>query len=139
MSRKNRDLEARLVEWASEYRGGRYENIGYASQNILQTLIDHKGFVPSSRGFVPVATRTAADEVEEAVHALDKQQAGYLPAMVIRCEYMCSHLPIETRLARLRALGQNPGRVRYYQLLRLARIHVAAWLHLPFCDEAEAA
>lgn len=139
MSRKNRDLEARLVEWADEYRGGRYENIGYASQNILQTLIDHKGFVPSSRGFVPVATRSAADEVEEAVHALGKQAAGHVPAMVIRCEYMCSHLPVEKRLARLRALGQNPGRVRYYQLLRLARIHVAAWLHLTFCDEAEAA
>lgn len=140
MSRRNRDLETRLNEWAQEYRSGRYENIGYATQNILQTLVDHKGFVPSARGFVPVVTRTAADEVEEAVHALDKQPEGYVPAMVLRCEYMCAQLPIEQRLGRMRRAGQALQRVRYYQLLRIGRIHVAAWLHLPFCDdEVEAA
>ena len=133
--RRSRDLEARLVEWAKEYRGGRYEHIGYASKNLLQTLIDHKGFMPDARGYIPVATRTASDEVEEAVHALDKQEQGWVPAMVLRCEYMCAHLPIEQRLIRLSRLGQSLQRVRYYQLLRIARIHVAAWLHLPFDAE----
>jgi hypothetical protein len=35
-------------------------------------------------------------------------------------------------------VGENLGRVRYYQHLRLARVHVAGWLRLPFDEKTEA-
>lgn len=81
---------------------------------------------------------TAADEVQKAVEALAAQPQGWIPACVIRCEYLTPGQPIESKLGRLRRVGENLGRVRYYQHLRLARVHVAGWLRLPFDDKAEA-
>ena len=46
-----KQLEARLIQWAEEYGGGRYEHIGYSSRNMLQSLIEHQGLCR-----VPVAT-----------------------------------------------------------------------------------
>jgi len=34
-------LDERLKNWADEYGGGKYENIGYQSKNMLQTLMEH--------------------------------------------------------------------------------------------------
>lgn len=54
-----KQLEARLVHWAEEYGGSRYEDIGFASRNILQSLIEHQGFMPSwcSRAPTPMRAR----------------------------------------------------------------------------------
>ena len=39
------------------------------STNLIQTLIDHNGFVPSSGGFRKIPLGTIADEVEAAIAA----------------------------------------------------------------------
>ncbi len=122
-----KQLDARLQNWAEEYGGGRYENIGYASQNILQTLIEHKGFVPSSRGFVPVPIQSAADEVESAVRMMES--IGYFrPGRVLRCEYFVQRAPIEVRLSNLRRIGISISRAVYYDYLAIGRAFVAGQL-----------
>ena len=98
------DLEARLVAWADEYGGGRYENIGWSSRNLLETLGVHGGFVPDSGGFRRAPIRTAADDVDEAIKAM---QAGpmFRSAFVIRCEYFRPELAMDDRRRMLRGIG----------------------------------
>lgn len=132
--RKNRDLENRLLEWGKEYGGGKYEDIG-AVKSWLGSMVKWGGRAPTGLGYVPIGT--AADDVQEAIEALSRQDGGELPSCVIRCEYLTPGQPMEMKLQRLRRMGENPGRVRYYQHLRIARIHVAAWLHIPYCDLEE--
>ena len=97
------------------------------------------GRAPQGLGQVPL--NTAADEVEQAVEALEAQKSGYLPSIVLRAEYLTPGQPIELKLQRLRQnRGENIARVRYYQHLRIGRVYVAAWLKLPFeADEEKAA
>lgn len=137
--RRNQDLESRLIAWAHEYGGGRYENIGYPKENVLQRVIDHKGFMPDSGGFKKPPMRTQADDVQEAVSALERQEKGWGPSLALRCEYFNARQPIEEKLRAMSRLGVSASRVRYYQLLRLGKVHVAAWLHLPFSDERDEA
>lgn len=136
MTRRNRDLENRLEEWGREYGGGKYEDIG-ALKSWLGSMVKWGGRAPTGLGQVPL--NTAADDVQEAIDALGKQPHGELPALVIRCEYLTPGQPIYSKLVRLRRVGHNLGNVRYYQHLRLARIHVAAWLRIPYADTEEAA
>jgi hypothetical protein len=136
MTRRNRDLENRLEEWGREYGGGKYEDIG-ALKSWLGSMVKWGGRAPTGLGQVPL--NTAADDVQEAIDALAKQSHGELPALVIRCEYLTPGQPIYSKLGRLRRIGHNVGNVRYYQHLRLARIHVAAWLRIPYADTEEAA
>lgn len=75
-----------------------------------------------------------ADEVQDAVRALEQQGRGWLPAQVLRCEYLTPGVPIESKLQRLRKIGENVSRFRYYEHLRTARVHVAAWIRIPFDD-----
>lgn len=122
-----KQLDGRLQGWAEEYGGGRYENIGYASRNILQTLIEHEGFVPSSRGFVPIPIKTAADEVEAAVRMMES--TGYFrPGRVLRCEYFVPNAPIELRLVNLKKIGISISRAGYYDYLAIAKAFVAGQL-----------
>lgn len=127
--RRSRDLEARLEEWGKEYGGGKYGSTG-GGQSWLASLIHWHGRAPQGMGQVPL--NTAADEVQEAIEALERQKTGFVPACVIRCEYLTPGKPIDEKLVHLRRMGENLGRVGYYQHLRIARVHVAAWLKLPF-------
>lgn len=134
MKRRASDLEARLVEWGKEYGGGKYENTGWQGKSPLASMIKWHGRPPSGLGHV--SSCTAADEVDEAVRALAVQQDGRLPAIVVTLEYWLPGQPVESKQQKLRSLGDEVGRVRYYQHLRTARIHIAGWLRLPFSEPA---
>lgn len=133
--RRASDLEQRLVEWGHEYGGGRYEENGWQGISPIVTLMTYHGPAPQGLNPGPSKSRTPADDVQDAVSALAKQGTGWLPAQVMRVEYLLPGQPMEAKLQRLRSVGSPVSRVRYYQLLRLARIHVAGWLRIPFCDE----
>lgn len=123
----SKQLESRLVNWAEEYGGGRYENIGYPSRNILQTLIEHQGFMPSARGYIPIPIKSASDEVESAVRLMESN--GYFrPGRVLRCEYFVTHAPMELRLANLLKIGIRTSRSGYYDYLAIAKAFVAGQL-----------
>lgn len=130
--RRASDLEARLVEWGKEYGGSRYEDTGWQEASPLAMLMKWHGRPPDGLGYVP--TVTAADEVQAAVLALADQDQGWVPSQVLRAEYWLPGQPVESKLQKLRRVGENLGRVRYYQHLRIARVHVAGWLKLPFSD-----
>ena len=130
--RRASDLEARLVEWGKEYGGGKYESLG-SLNSPMESLMKWHGKPPS--GLNQKQACTAADEVQDAIEALESHAQGISPAMVLRCEYLTPGQPIESKLQRLRRSGENLARVRYYQHLRIARVHIAGWLRLPFCDD----
>lgn len=145
MSRRATTLEARLIEWGREYGGGRYGINATIEDGVvtgasygpspLASMMKWHGRPPDGLG--QATGCTAADEVDEAVRALATQPMGRLPSIILTLEYWLPGQPIEAKQTRLRRLGDNVGRVRYYQHLRVAKIHVAGWLHIPF-SEAEA-
>ena len=122
------EIERRLAEWAKEYGHGDRGN-GWQDRNLLATLIAHKGFVPDQRGYVPVATRTAADEVEKAVTTMAR--VGWIkPARVVRTEYFLAHLREEDRLREMAAIGLPVRRAQYHVYLDQAKAYItAAILH----------
>lgn len=136
MTRRAITLEARLVEWASEYGGGKYESYAGLGNSPLASLMKWHGRPPTGLGFA--SDNMAADEVQDAIDALARQAKGWLPACVIRCEYLTPGQPMESKLQRLRKVGENVSRIRYYEHLRVARVHVAAWLRIPFDDAVQA-
>lgn len=136
MSRRATDLESRLVEWGREYGGGKYENTGWQGKSPLASMMKWHGRPPDGLGYQ--ASSTPADEVDEAVRSLALQPEGRLPAIIVALEYWLPGQNVEAKQQKLRRLGDNVGRVRYYQHLRLARIHIAGWLHIPFSEEAPA-
>ena len=121
------ELDGRLKGWAQEYGGGRYENVGWHSRNLLQTLVEHEGFVPSARGFIPIPIRSAADEVESVVRAME---AGdyFKQGRVLRCDYFLPNIPMESRLQNLRKIGISTSRAGYYDYLSQARAYVSGAL-----------
>jgi hypothetical protein len=121
------ELERRLKGWAEEYGGGRYENIGYQSRNMLQTLVEHQGFVPNSRGFIPVPIRSAADEVEQTVNRMEAD-GWYKQGRVLRCDYFLPNIPMDVRLRNLRRIGVQTSRAGYYDFLAQAKAFVAGAL-----------
>lgn len=115
-----RELERRLREWADEFRGGRYEQLGYSGNNLIATLIDHKGFVPTGGGPRPVPVGTPADEIEAIV--MQMEECGLRSeAQVLRIEYFQARLPLEAKLQRLRRVGQGMSKPTYYSRLRVSR------------------
>jgi len=142
MTRRATTLENRLVEWGKEYGGGKYgikatiENgmvMGASyGDSPLASMMKWHGRPPDGLGYQ--SSCTAADEVDEAVRALASQPMGLLPSIIITLEYWLPGQSIESKQARLRKRGDNVGRVRYYQHLRLAKIHIAGWLHIPFSE-----
>lgn len=145
MARRATRLEDRLTEWGREYGGGKYDFsapieggvVGGAAAAVygdspLASLMKWHGRPPDFLGSAP--SNTAAEEVQDAYEALCKQTGGWTPAQVLRLEYTLPGQPIESKLQRLRAMGENVSRVRYYQHLRIARVHVAAWVRLPFSE-----
>jgi hypothetical protein len=142
MTRRSTTLESRLVEWGKEYGGGRYGIRGTIEGGVvmgasygdspLASLIKWHGRPPDGLAFE--SSCTAADEVDEAVRALSLQPQGLLPSIIVALEYGLPGQPVESKQARLRDRGDNVGRVRYYQHLRVAKIHIAGWLHIPFSE-----
>ena len=132
--RRNSDLEARLEEWAKEYGGGRYENHGWQGMSPLASVVKYHG--PAPQGLNPgrVITNGAADEVETAVRALERQKGGAVLAAVLRCNYFAGEVPRDIRRQRLAKVGHRMDSTRYSHHLRMAKVHVAAWLHLPFSE-----
>jgi len=135
-------LEDRLKEWGKEYGGGKYgikavieDGVvmcaSYGDSPLASMMLWH-GRPPDGLGYHPSCS--AADQVDEAVRALALQPAGLLPSIVVTLEYWLPGQSIESKQARLRKRGDNVGRVRYYQHLRLAKIHIAGWLHIPFSE-----
>jgi len=120
-------LESRLRGWAQEYGGGKYENIGYQSRNMLQTLIEHGGFVPDSRGFIPVPIRSAADEVESAVAAMESG-GWHRQGRVLRCDYFMPNASMDMRLRNLRHIGVSLSRASYFDYLAQAKAYIAGAL-----------
>lgn len=137
MIRKNEDLETRLREWKDEYGGGRYENLGYPTKSSLQNAIIYHG--PAPQGLNPrgVQLNTAADQVEEAVQLLERQKDGFKPGRVLRVEYWMGDRADEDKLDALRRIGLGMSRAGYYQALKIAKVHVAATLRIPFSELAE--
>ena len=129
--RRSVELEQRLTEWADEYRGSRYENLGYPSRSWLQNAIVYHG--PAPQGLNPRGNgeHTPADDVEEAVQALEKQQGGNRAGTVLRAEYWMIRAPEEEKLRALRQIGLQMSRATFYDELWVARVHVAAWLRIP--------
>jgi coproporphyrinogen III oxidase-like Fe-S oxidoreductase len=135
--RRNQVLEDRLIEWGKEYGGGKYENVGRV-KSWLGAMVFWGGRTPSGLGQVQL--NTAADAVQEAVVALAQQTDGFVPACVIKCEYFSLEQPWEIKQSRMEKVGQRTmARNRYSEHLRIARVHVAAWLHIPFCELEDAA
>ena len=130
--RKSTTLEARLVEWGREYGGGRYENNGWQGISPLATLMKYHGRAPQGLNPRRIEVNGEADRVELAVRALAMQDKGLVPANVLRCEYFATTYPREEKLRKLGRLGARMDSARYSQHLRMAKVHVAAWLHLPF-------
>ena len=143
MTRRATRLEDRLTEWGREYGGGKYGIRATIEDGIvtaasygdspLASLMKWHGRPPQGLGHA--SSCSAADEVDEAVRELSQQPEGLLPSIIITLEYWLPGQPIESKQARLRQRGDNVGRVRYYQHLRIARIHVAGWLRIPFSEE----
>jgi hypothetical protein len=132
--RRNTDLEARLEEWAGEYGGARYEDNGWHGISPLANIIKYHGRAPQGLNPRRVETNGAADEVEAAVRALEAQKAGVVPASVLRCHYFAGDVPRDVRLQRLARVGNRMDSTRYSHHLRMAKMHVAAWLHVPFSE-----
>lgn len=130
--RKSTTLEARLVEWGREYGGGRYENNGWQGISPLATLMKYHGRAPQGLNPARVETNGPADEVEAAVRALQVQNGGEVLAAVLRCEYFSGDAARDVKLHRLSRVGHRMATSRFSHHLRVAKIHVAAWLRLPF-------
>jgi hypothetical protein len=129
--RQPRDLEVRLTEWGKEYGGGKYGGV-LGGGSVLATMMKWHGRPPFGLNSAPAGT--AAEEVNEAVLALALQEKGFAPSQVIRIEYTLPGQPRESKRQKLSKIGLQMGDVRYCQHLRLAKIHVAGWLRIPFSD-----
>jgi hypothetical protein len=125
-------LESRLTEWAREYGGSRYDDNGWQGMSPLALLMKYHGRPPQGLNPRRIETNGPSDEVELAVRALEAQDKGRVPACVLRCEYFASAHPREVKLQRLSRIGVPLRSVGYSQQLRIAKVHVAGWLRVPF-------
>ena len=120
-------LEQRLTEWAREYGGGRYVTMGFSTgEHILARLITFGGFMPSSSAPCNPDSLTAADEVEQTVKRLAKTWPGH--ALVLRCDYFCLDMALDSRLDWLRRHKVKASRASYYQKLESSKLYVAGSL-----------
>lgn len=138
-----RELDAMLDRWVAEYGPGGFPHEN--TTNLIQTLIDHKGFVPSGGGHRAVPFGTVADDVEAAVRAMENtpDQPGtpclcFRAAKVLRMNYLApDHLPEQERLYRLSRIGMRMSRHTYYRALQLGRAFLLGYL-MPAREKAVA-
>lgn len=120
-----RRLEQRLEEWAAEYLN--FPNTEGTAANILQLLIDHKGFIPRGTGGSSIHDRSKAEEVDDVVNSM--LRAGWwLHAMILRMEYWRPEPAMEQRLEIIRGRGVSIGRTGYFSKLAEAKMYVAGAL-----------
>lgn len=121
-------VEQRLVGWAREYGGGKYESIGWSSgEHILSKLITFGGFVPGSSAPRSAAAKTPADEIQDIVERMAR--CGYSDqANVLRCDYFRPNMAMEARLDALRQVGVRTSKAGYYIRLNEAKSFIAGAL-----------
>jgi len=121
-------LDVRLEQWAKEYgQGGDMPQT--RTRNCLQSLIDHRGFVPSARGYSGTPIGTAADEVEQAICTLAQMRGTpgtvslpFRAAMCLRAYYLSpKHWPENERLRTLAKVGIPMSRQTYYRAVQYGR------------------
>lgn len=126
-------LDERLRAWSREYGWGGLP-AGIRGKNVLQKLIDHKGFVPERVNPPGAQHQTWGDEVQAHVVALQTSppdpkdpQYTYRIACVLQAEHLTpAHWPFEERRRRLVAIGVDIGRTRYFELLKLGHLYLRA-------------
>ena len=131
-------LESRLTAWAREYAGSRYDDNGWPGKSPLALLMKYQGRPPQGLNPRRIETNGPTDEVENAVRMLDAQDKGRVPACILRCEYFASAQPREVKLQRLHRIGVSVRSAGYSQQLRIAKVHVAAWIRVPFDEPMNA-
>ena len=120
-------LDSRLSDWAHEYGGSRYEDLGFSTgEHILAKLVKFGGYMPSSGGPVAMPSLTPADEVERVVRRMAQCWPSH--AMVLRCDYFYPGQAMDARLDWLRHKGHKLGRAGYYTRLESAKLYVAGAL-----------
>lgn len=129
------DLNEKLKHWVKEYGPGGLPN--ERSYNLIQSLMEHKGFVPSSRGYVRLLLNTVGDEVESGVVAMECTPAEpgqpnicYRAAKVLRMHYLVPRTYIEAdRIKFLGHIGLRMTRHGYHVGLQHARAFLAGYLN----------
>ena len=120
-------VEARLVDWAREYGGGRYEAIGWSTgPHILAKLIEFGGFMPGSGAPRGTIAMTAADEVEKIVKRLAIGWPDH--ALILRCDYFHPGMAMDGRLDLLRRARVKVSKAGYYAKLESAKLYMAGAL-----------
>jgi hypothetical protein len=114
-----------VTERRAAFRG--WTDVALMARNFLATLIEHEGFVPNSRGYVPVPIRTAADEIEQAVMEMERK-GFFKPGRVMRCEYFMLRAPFESKMQNMRSIGLPMSRAGYYLYLGQAKAFIAGAL-----------
>lgn len=130
-----RQLKEKLKFWIREY-GDRGATEGGGARNLIQTLIDHKGFVPTGRGYISIPIQTVGDEVEAAVRVMSTMPAEvgdenvlFKAAMTLRVYYLTPpYWPEDERLKRLKAIGLPMSRHTYYRNVQLGRAFLMGYL-----------
>lgn len=131
-----RELDGVLEQWRKEYGWGGMPTKGGSASHIIQRLIDHQGFLPNSRGYVPVPIKTQADEVDATISAMqtmrgetDRPNEYFRAAMVLRCEYLTPYdWPESERLASMGRIGMSMSRTTYYNAIKFGRAFLAGAL-----------
>lgn len=127
-------LREMLKAWIREYGMGGLPHERTA--NFLQSLIDHKGFVPSKIGYRTVQLGTIGDKVEQAIQAMASTPGNpgdenilFKAATVLRAYYLTpKHWPEEDRIRKLRASGLPMSRHTYYRLVQIGRAFLLGYL-----------
>lgn len=99
------ELRDMLQQWVKEYGYGGMPK--ESSTNILQTIIDHKGFTPSSGGFRAIPMNTVGDLVEAAVVRMQNTPGFFKAAMALKAHYTAcpNNLTEGDRIGRLHSIG----------------------------------
>lgn len=129
------ELQDKIRAWRREYGYGGYD--GLSSSNILQVLIDHKGFVPRPQGKRWPGIGTVADEFEQALRDMaatpaevGKPNECFKMAMVFRCFYLSSHEDADDDLLdRVRRIGLPMSRSTFYRNVRKARAFLMGYFN----------
>lgn len=130
-----RQLRDKLKHWIREYGWGGMPNEN--PSNLIQTLIDHKGFVPSKKGFVGIPIQTVGDEVEAAIVIMTgmpgepgDENVLFKAAMTMRAYYLTpKYWPEEERLKKLHDIGLAMSRHTYYRFVQLGRAFLMGYLN----------
>lgn len=114
-------VRRRLGHWGDEFALHRdVEWLGYATKNILKVLMEHRGMPGRAQGFKPVEADALAQEIEDIVSALAKENRQ--AANVLRA-YYCGRgragvERYETANMLITGMGDRAVSLRQYHLLR---------------------